>query len=178
MANKFEPLITVDEVREILAEPKETARPVSWTPRPAAGNAQWMEFCSPCRIKGEVRDDVLFRATYRAARTDVYGQATIFLSEAFSASLFVGPHRVYGVDTDDAFHTSLAGSGRPHYRKPLADRSHEHLWTDEGEGYAEPVTPALQTIGALMDYFLPRANLALVGGFAHPLKGRQIELIL
>ena len=37
---------------------------------------------------------------------------------------------------------------------------------------------ALHNIGALMQYFLPRANLTLTGGFAHPLKGRQIELIL
>lgn len=49
---------------------------------------------------------------------------------------------------------------------------------DAGEGYAEPVTPPLQTIAALMQHFLPRANLTLTGGFAHPLKGRQIELIL
>lgn len=70
------------------------------------------------------------------------------------------------------------GEGRPLFRKPLADRSHEHLWVDAGEGYAEPVTPPLQTIAALMQHFLPRANLTLTGGFAHPLKGRQIELIL
>ena len=63
----------------------------------------------PCKVKGEVREDVIFRVTYRAARTDVHGQATIFLAETFCASLFVGPHRVYGVDTDDSFHTSLVG---------------------------------------------------------------------
>lgn len=178
MANKFEPLITVDEVQEILAEPKETVRQITWIPKPAASDSQWLEFASPCRVKGEVRDDVIFRAIYRGARTDVHGQATIFLPEAFCASLFVGPHRVFGVDTDDAFHTSLVGQGRPHYRKPLADRSHEHIWVDEGEGYAEPIVPALHTIAKLMQYFLPRANLTLTGGFAHPLKGRQIELIL
>nr|WP_314363468.1 hypothetical protein [uncultured Achromobacter sp.] len=178
MANKFEPLITVDEVQEILAEPKETVKPISWIPKPAANNIQWMEFASPCKVKGDARDDVIFRVTYRGARTVVHGQATIFLTEAFCASLFVGPHRVFGVDTDDSFHTSLVGEGRPHFRKPIADRSHEHIWVDEGEGYAEPIVPALHTIGALMQYFLPRANLTLVGGFAHPLKGRQIELIL
>ncbi|HCW20441.1 MULTISPECIES: hypothetical protein [Achromobacter] len=178
MANKFEPLITVDEVQEILAEPKETVKPISWIPKPAANNIQWMEFASACKVKGDARDDVIFRVIYRGARTAVHGQATIFLTEAFSASLFVGPHRVFGVDTDDSFHTSLVGVGRPQYRKPLADRSHEHIWVDEGEGYAEPIVPALHTIGALMQYFLPRANLTLAGGFAHPLKGRQIELIL
>jgi len=178
MANKFEPLITVDEVQEILAEPKETVKPIAWAPKPAASNPQWLGFACACRVKGEVREDVIFRATYRGARTAVHGQATIFLAEAFCASLFVGPHRVFGVDTDDSFHTSLVGEGRPQYRKPLADRSHEHIWVDEGEGYAEPIVPALQNIGALMQYFLPRANLTLTGGFAHPLKGRQIELIL
>ena len=60
---------------------------------------------------------------------------------------------MYGVDTDDSFHTSLVGEGRPLFRKPLADRSHEHLWVDAGEGYAEPVTPPLQTIAALMQHF-------------------------
>ena len=93
MANKSEPLITVDEVQEILAEPKETVKPVAWVPKPAANNVQWMEFSSPCKVKGEVREDVIFRVTYRA-RTDVHGQATIFLAETFCASLFVGPHRV------------------------------------------------------------------------------------
>lgn len=178
MAKKFEPLITVDEVQEILAESKETVKPIAWIPKPAVSDLQWMEFASPCRIKGEVREDVIFRAAYRGARTAVHGQATIFLAEAFCASLFVGPHRVYGVDTDDSFHTSLVGEGRPQFRKPLTDRSHEHIWVDDGEGYAEPVAPDLHTIGALMQYFLPRANLTLTGGFAHPLKGRQIELIL
>ncbi len=113
MANKFEPLITVDEVQEILAEPKETVKPIAWVPKPAASNLQWMEFACACRVKGEVREDVIFRATYRGARTAVHGQATIFLAEAFCASLFVGPHRVFGVDTDDSFHTSLvAKAGR------------------------------------------------------------------
>ncbi|WP_459615028.1 hypothetical protein [Bordetella sp. 2513F-2] len=178
MANHVEPLITPDEVQEILADPKETVTPIQWKPRPAAGSAQWVEFSSACRVKGEVREDVIFRATYRSARTAVQGQAAIMLAETFGASLFVGPHRVFGVDTGDTFHTSLVGAGRPQHRKVLADRTHAHVWVDEGEGYAEPVVPALHDIGALMDYFLPRANLTLAGGFAHPLKGRQIELML
>ncbi len=178
MANKLEPLITVAEVLEVLAEHKETVKPISWAPKPVGGNVQWMDFASPCRVKGEVREDVIFRMTFRHARTDVHGQATILLPESFCASLFVGPHRVYGVDTDDAVHTSLVGAGRPLFRKPLPERSHEHIWVDEGEGYAQPVVPALSTIASLIAYFLPKANLTLTGGFAHPLKGRQIEFIL
>lgn len=181
MAHKVEPLITPDEVQEILAEPKETVKPISWVHKPlTAGPAGplWMEFSCACRVKGEVREDVIFRALYRGARTSVHGQAAIMIGEAFSASLFVGPHRVFGVDTDDGFHSSLVGRGLPHYRQVLADRSHQHVWVADGEGYAEPVTPTLTHIGALIDYFLPRANLTLAGGFAHPLKGRQIELIL
>ncbi|AZW43477.1 hypothetical protein [Bordetella bronchiseptica] len=178
MANKVEPLITPDEVQEILAEPKETIKPISWAHKPAASNSQWQEFSCACRVKGEVREDILFRITYRGARTAVFGQATIFLPEAFGTSLFVGPHRVFGVDTDDSFHTSMVGENLPQFRKALADRSHQHIWVEAGEGYAEPVVPALESIGALVDYFLPRANLTLTGGFAHPLKGRQIELIL
>ncbi|CAJ50210.1 hypothetical protein BAV2598 [Bordetella avium 197N] len=185
MANKVEPLITPDEVQEILAEPKETVKPISWvhkpgpsTTAPGVAASLWMEFSTACQIKGEIREDIIFRALYRGARTVVRGQAAIMIGEAFSASLFVGPHRVLGVDTGDSFHSSLVGNGLPNYRRVLPDRSHQHIWVAEGEGYAEPVTPALGSITALMDYFLPRANLTLAGGFAHPLKGRQIELIL
>ncbi|SNW20857.1 Uncharacterised protein [Bordetella pertussis] len=109
MANNVEPLIAPDEVQEILAEPKETTKPISWAHKPAASNSQWQEFSCACRLKGDVREDILFRITYRGARTAVFGQATIFLPEAFGASLFVGPHRVFGVDTDDSFHTSMVG---------------------------------------------------------------------
>jgi len=178
MANKQAPLITAAEVREILAEPKETVKTVAWAARPSPGHAQWMEFVSACRLRGETRDDIIFRAIYRPARTAVHGQAVIAMSETCSASLFVGPHRVLGVDTGDGCHTSLAGKGRPHYRKLLADRTHRHVWHEDGEGYAEPVEPALHDIAALIPYFLRRANLTLAGGFAHPLKGRQIELVL
>ncbi|OZI39875.1 hypothetical protein CEK29_17110 [Bordetella genomosp. 5] len=179
MANKVEPLITPDEVQEILAAPKETTKAIAWSGKPAGGGpAQWMEFSCACKVEGEVRDDVTFRVIYRAARTDVQGQAAVMLGETFSASLFVGPHRVLGVDTDDSFHTSVVGADLPHFRKPLTARSHLHVWVAEGEGYAEPVTPDLADIGALMDHFLPRANLSLTGGFVHPYKGRQIELIL
>ncbi|AUL48020.1 Uncharacterised protein [Bordetella trematum] len=181
MAHKVEPLITPDEVQEILAEPKETAKPIVWVHKPLTAGSEgplWMEFSCPCKVKGEIREDVIFRTLYRGARTLVQGQAAIMIGEAFSASLFVGPHRVYGADTDDSFHSSLAGQGLPYYRQVLQDRSHQHVWVAEGEGYAEPVTPALTSIGVLMDHFLSRANLTLAGGFAHPLKGRQIELIL
>jgi len=178
MANKQAPLITAAEVREILAEPKETVKAVAWAARPGPGHAQWLEFASACRLRGEARDDILFRAIYRPARTAVHGQAVIAMAESCSASLFVGPHRVLGVDTVDGCHTSLAGKGRQHYRKTLADRTHRHVWHDDGEGYAEPVEPALNDIAALIPYFLQRANLTLAGGFAHPLKGRQIELLL
>ncbi|WP_407847271.1 hypothetical protein [Bordetella petrii] len=178
MANTQAPLITAAEVRDILAEAKETVKPVAWAPRPSASHVQWMEFASACRLRGEARDDIIFRAVYRPARTAVHGQAVIAMREACSASLFIGPHRVLGVDTGEAFHTSLAGTGRPHYRQTLTERTHRHLWHDEGEGYAEPVEPALHDIAALIPYFLQCANLTLAGGFAHPLKGRQIELLL
>ncbi|HYG44822.1 MAG TPA: hypothetical protein VEA17_18030 [Bordetella sp.] len=178
MAYTHVPLITPAEVHDILAEPKETVKPVAWAPRPAAGHAQWMEFCSACRVRGEARDDIIFRAIYRPARTAVHGQAVIAMAEACSASLFVGPHRVMGVDTGDTFHTSLIGKGRPHYRDRLAERTHRHVWHDDGEGYAEPVVPPLEDIATLIPYFLQQANLVLAGGFAHPLKGRQIELLL
>ena len=176
MANKLEPLIMPDEVRDILAQSKETANSMRWQPKPAAGNAQWMEFTSVCKVQGELREDVIFRASYRGAQTAVHGQAAILLKETYSASLFVGPHRIYGLDNGDTLHTSVIGVGRPYYRKPLSERSHEHLWSDDGEGYAEPVIPALERIDAFMQHFLAQTKLTLNGGFIHPFKGRQIEL--
>src|SRR3546814_20230218 len=72
MANRPVPLITPAEVRAILAEPQETLKPVAWAPRPAPGHAQWLEFASACRLRGEARDDIIFRALYRPAPTAVH----------------------------------------------------------------------------------------------------------
>lgn len=178
MATKQAPLITPAEVREILAEPKETAKAMTWVHRPAPGQVQWMEFMSSCRLRGETRDDIIFRAVYRPARTAVYGHAIITMAETCSASLFIGPHRVLGLDTNDAFHTNVAGSDLPNHRQVLEQRTHLHIWHHEGEGYAEPVEPALNDIATLIPVFLQQANLTLAGGFTHPLKGRQIELLI
>ena len=177
MANNVEPFDHAGRGAGKLAEPKETTKPISWAYKPAASNSQWQELQRACRLKGDVREDILShhlpRRAYRRVRPGHHLPA-----RSLRASLFVGPHRVFGVDTDDSFHTSMVGENLPQFRKALADRSHQHIWVEAGEGYAEPVVPALESIGVLVDYFPPRANLTLTGGFAHPLKGRQIELIL
>lgn len=130
---------SVQEVAAILAEPKRTVRVMEWIPKRTVREPQWTEFVSACRIQNEIREDVMFIAQYRPARAIVNGRATIKIAEVFNAAILVGPHRIAALDTVDIPHKNLRGIGLPYYKKLLSGRTHRHIWTSEGYGYAEPV---------------------------------------
>jgi hypothetical protein len=67
-------------------------------------NPQWIEFVSACRIKSEIREDVMFRAQYWPARAITDEEATIVQTEQFNAAICGGPHRILAIDTDDTPH--------------------------------------------------------------------------
>lgn len=168
--------LTVSDARAIIAEQKITVREMEWVPKKTASNPQWVEFVSACRVKSEIREDVMFRAQFRPARNIVMGDARIVLSEIFNAALCVGPHRILALDSEDTPHKNKRGLGLPYYRQTLTGRTHLHLWTDEGYGYVEPIEPPILSVELLVADFLPRANLTLLGIFRHPLQGAQLGL--
>jgi hypothetical protein len=171
------PILTVAEAEALVSIDKATVRHMEWVPKRTASNPQWFEFVSVCRVRNEIREDLFFRSQFRARKTVSVGKAAIDCREQFNAALCAGGERIFAVDADSTPHKNRVGRGRPWYNKPVGTRCHIHTWSAEGYGYAEPITPDLDDIESLMDYFLPRANLTLVGGFTHPLRGIQLALL-
>ncbi|WP_017454413.1 hypothetical protein [Herbaspirillum rubrisubalbicans] len=170
-------VLSVADAQQIIAEAKTTVRLMEWIPKKTKSNLQWIEFVSACSIQSEIREDVMFRAQYRAGRTIAAGESRIETAEIFNASLCVGPFRILALDSADTPHKNKVGTGYPLHLHSITSRTHKHIWTPEGYGYAEPVEPALDDIESLINAFLPMANLTLLGGFNHPLRGNQMELL-
>lgn len=171
-------MLTTHAANAIISEKKEIIKEMEWVPKRTQSNPQWVEYVSACKISSEIREDVMFRAQYRQAKIIAIGEATIELPEQFNAAICVGPHRIFALDTEDTPHTNKRGIGLPFHRKKLVCRTHLHIWTDEGYGYAEPIYPPLNSIESLLEAFFPRANLTFPGDFKHPLQGQQLGLLL
>lgn len=116
---------------------------------------------SALEIGGAVIEDAELRLQWRGAKgasRDKYNCALLFRGL-----------RVYAVDFDpDGQHTNKAGEGRPWYRKRFGPGTHEHTWSDDGEGYAEPIEPDFASFNSLFEYFCQRAKLNVPGGFVAP----------
>ena len=166
--------LAVHEANSIIAVAKFTVRPMEWFPKRTRSNPQWIEFFSACKIESEVREDVMFRAQFRAKKIVTMESAEIILPEIFNAAICVGQHRIFALDSESTTHTNRTGKGRPLYQARLDGRTHLHTWSEEGYGYAEPIVLELDSIEGLVAEFLPRANLTLTGGFLHPLSGAQL----
>jgi hypothetical protein len=175
--SKNAPILTIAEAQALVNIDKVTVRPMEWLAKRTASNPQWLEFVSVCRIRNEIREDLFFRSQFRARKTVSVGKASMDYQEQFNAALCAGGERILAVDADSTPHKNKVGHGRPWYNRAVGTRCHIHTWSAEGYGYAEPVSPDLDDIESLIDFFLPRANLTLVGGFTHPLHGTQLALL-
>jgi hypothetical protein len=176
MATGDAPQLSLADISTILGQPKVTVRPMEWVEKKSGRNPLWLEYVSACKFGVEVREDVLVRMQFRDRSLRNIGNATIEASEQFNAAICVGKNRIYAIDTTDRPHLNSAGAGRPFYRQLILERTHEHTWSPEGYGYAEPLIPPLLSVESLVEEFLRRANVVLIGGFVHPLKGKQREL--
>ena len=105
------------------------------------------------------------------------GTASIDIPEQYTATLLVGRHRVIGFDTNDKPHTNKIGLGLPYYGQKIYARTHHHIWTSEGYGYAEPIDQPYPDYETMLSDFLIRANINLVDGFQHPLKNQTLPLL-
>lgn len=96
-------------------------------------------------------------------------------SEKLNCGLFYRTERVYAIDFDpDTQHTNKVGLGRPHYRSRFGPGTHEHTWSVEGYGYAEPM-PDFVDFASLFEYFCTKATLHVEGGFRRP-PSQQLSL--
>jgi len=179
MPNKNDNLLSLDEANAIIKENKDTVKPIEWVAKIDSVEMPWLNYQTSCRINSEIREDILFITQYRQARILEVGTASIIIPEQYTAALLVGCHRIIGYDTNDKPHTNKKniGFGLPYYGEKITARTHHHIWTSEGYGYAEPIEPSFPDYETMLKAFLIRANINLTGGFHHPLKNQTLSLL-
>ena len=154
-------MTTKAEIDAFLAAVKNVVAPMNWREKLMKKNPQWWEYVSAVEIDGGVVEDVQLIVQWRpgvGAAGDKYNCGLLYRSE-----------RVYAIDFDpDGRHTNKVGKGRALYRKQLGPGTHEHTWSEDGYGYAEPIRPDFSDFSALFNYFCQKANLNVESGFKSP----------
>ena len=152
---------TKAEIDAFLVAEKRAVAPMDWREKLTKKEPQWWEYVSAVEIHGVVVEDVQFIVQWRpgmGAAGDKYNCGLLYRSE-----------RIYAVDLDpDSQHTNKVGKGRELYRLRIGPGTHEHTWSEDGYGYAEPISPGFPDLLALFDYFCQRANLTVENGFKLP----------
>lgn len=160
---------TSAEIETFMAAPKNAVASMNWREKLMKKDPQWWEYVSAIEIDGVVVEDVQFIVQWRpgvGAAGDKYNCGLIYRSD-----------RVYAVDFDsDGKHTNKVGKGRALYRKQIGPGTHEHTWSEDGYGYAEPISPDFPDFSALFDYFCQKANLNVGSGFKSP-PSTQLNLL-
>ena len=164
-------LVTVTEVNNLLYTKKATLVPMQWGKNP---DRNCLEYHTPIVdiANGEQMESVILRATYPILPPE--------LPINFSFSLFFNNQRIYAIDKvlPHKGHRNNKGKGRPLYQHRI-EGSHEHTWSNDGGGYAEPL-PDMETATheQYWQYFATRTNIELTGTYRHPLDedGGQIKL--
>lgn len=154
--------IPLAEINDILQIPKITTAPMKWKRDEDSARIKYkgaLELES-----GESKDKMILVCQYVIALSSL--PATLNLSFLYKA------RRVFAIDIEDESKTHLnrIGTGRTYFKKKIHG-SHIHTWSIEGlGGYAEPL-PATQSIDpdSIWQLFQSQSNIAIRGGFIHPL---------
>lgn len=149
------------EIDAFLAAEKKAVSPMNWREKLSRKDPQWWEFVSAVEVNGVVVEDAQMIVQWRPAK----GAAQDKYNCAF---LFRGL-RVYAVDVDaDGQHTNKVGKGRSWFGKKIGPGTHEHTWSEDGEGYVEPIEPSFVSLMALFEYFCRHAKVNVNSGFVPP----------
>lgn len=140
---------------------KSTVAPMVWREKLTKKDPQWYEYISAVEVDGLVPEDVQFIVQWKPS----VGAA----ADKYNCALFYHHDRVFAVDFEpDGQHTNKVGKGRPLYGQRFGPGTHEHTWSEDGYGYAEPIAPDFLDFAALFNYFCRKANLNVGGGFKSP----------
>ncbi|WP_156404451.1 hypothetical protein [Curvibacter sp. PAE-UM] len=76
-------------------------------------------------------------------------------------------NRIYALHAQPTSkHSNQVGRGRSYFEMEI-DGVHEHVWVEEGDGYAEPIQVPLDQPEVIWKIFLKRANIG-EHDFFHP----------
>ena len=154
-------MTTSPDIDAFVAAEKNTVVSMNWREKLTKNDPQWWEYVSAVEIDGVVVEDVQLIVQWRLG----IGAA----GDKYNCGLLYQSKRVYAIDFDlDGRHTNKVGKGRTLYRKLIGPGTHEHTWSEDGYGYAEPISPDFSDFSALFDYFCQKSNLIVDGHFKSP----------
>lgn len=100
-----------------------------------------------------------------------YRPSVLGKPEVTNLSLLIGSERVYALDHGRWYRhkNNKGGRGRPFWGQSFVG-SHQHFWSDDGYGYAEPLDEPANPQDAWQK-FLELGNFKAEFAFVHPLSG-------
>ena len=162
-------MTTRTEIEAFMVAKKSAVTPMNWREKLMKSNPKWWEYVSAIEIDGVVVEDVRFIVQWRLGMG--------IARDKYNCGLLYRGDRIFAVDFDpDGQHTNKVGKGRPLYKKRIGSGTHEHTYSEDGCGYAEPISPDFPDLSALFDYFCKKANLNVENGFKSP-PSTQLNLL-
>lgn len=153
-------MIARTEIDTFLAAEKRAVAPMNWREKLSRRDPQWWEFVSAIEVDGVVAENVQFVVQWRPG--------TGAAGDKYNCGLLYWGERIYAVDFDpDGLHSNNVGKGRELYRRRIGPGTHEHTWSEDGYGYAEPI-PDFPAFATLFDYFCKKTNVIVESGFRSP----------
>ncbi len=154
-------MIDRTDINSFFAAEKYAVAVMNWREKQSKKDPQWWEYVTALEVGGIVIEDAELRIQWRGAK----GAS----SDKYNCGLIYRGLRVYAVDFDpDGQHTNKVGKGRPWFGKRFGPGTHEHSWSDDGAGYAEPIEPDFGSLKALFEFFCQRAKLKILNGYVSP----------
>lgn len=155
-------MLSCSEVNHFLSLPKQAVSNMDWRPGiQSKKEVRYWKWDCAIEVQGSIPESARIVLAWRPS----VGAA----SEKINCTLLYRTKRIYAVDFDpDGRHTNRIGIGRKYYRVTIGPGTHEHFWTEEGDGYAEPIEPDFANLALLFDYFCKYVNLNVDGGFMAP----------
>jgi len=91
--------------------------------------------------------------------------------EHWSFNLLYREHQIYALHVQPTSkHQNNVGKGRQYFQHVI-DGIHEHIWVEEGQGYAEPISVPQDSPEIMWRMFLKRAKINQAD-FTHPDDGQ------
>ncbi|AVO50238.1 hypothetical protein C6568_14010 [Melaminivora suipulveris] len=155
-------MITVADAQKVITRTKQLVVPMGWAKKLNHTEPVWYEYRSALQFVDdptETPEGLLIVCQWK--RKD--GPKP----ENWTFGLLYGGARIYAIDVQPlTHHTNKTGKGHPFHRQRIRG-NHEHTWSEEGYGYAEPFTLSSVDGPTAWKEFLVRAGIANTP-FVHP----------
>jgi len=155
-------LITVADAKKVITRAKQLVAPMGWAKKLNHAEPVWYEYRSALEFvddPSETPEGLMIVCLWK--RKD--GPKP----ENWNFGLLYGGGRIYALDVQPlTHHTNKIGRGRPFFKQRIRG-NHEHIWSEEGYGYTEPLTLPTVDGPTAWKEFLARAGIA-DAPFVHP----------